>query len=138
MATPNEKLAISLTILRDLQHDGKRVFQSGELSRIHRERLLRNGFLQDVIKGWLVSSGPAVRDGESTPWYASFWEFCAHYCSERFGNDWHLSPELSLMLHAENTVIPSQVIVHSSKGANHKVALLFGTSLYALKLAQMP
>jgi len=72
------------------------------------------------------------------PLYASFWEFCARYCGARFGDDWHLSPELSLMLHAENTVIPSQVIVHSSKGANHKVALLFGTSLYDLKLAQMP
>ena len=138
MPQPNEKLAESLNALRELQMAGRRVFQSQELSRLHRERLLVNGFLREVMKGWLISSSPDARDGDSTPWYASFWEFCARYCGARFGDDWHLSPELSLMLHAENTVIPSQVIVHSSKGANHKVALLFGTSLYDLKLAQMP
>ncbi|MGA2597381.1 MAG: cell filamentation protein Fic, partial [Bryobacteraceae bacterium] len=138
MATPNEKLASSLTELRDLQKNGRRVFQSHELTRVHRERLLRNGFLQEVIKGWLISSGPGARDGDSTPWYASFWEFCARYCAERFGEDWHLSPEQSLFLHAEKTVVPTQVIVHSSQGTNHKVSLLSGTSLYDLKQQQMP
>lgn len=138
MATPNEKLAASLTLLRDLQKGGRRVFKSQELSRVHRERLLKNGFLRELMKGWLISTGPGARDGDSTPWYASFWEFCAHYCGERFGEDWHVSAEQSLLLHAERTVIPTQVIVHSPRGANHKVALLFGTSLYDLKQPQMP
>jgi hypothetical protein len=138
MATPNEKLAASLTELRDLQKNGRRVFQSHELTRVHRERLLRNGFLQEVMKGWLISSSPGARDGDSTPWYASFWEFCARYCAERFGEDWHLSPEQSLFLHAEKTVVPTQAIVHSSQGTNHKVSLLSGTSLYDLKQQQMP
>ena len=138
MATPNEKLAASLTILQDLQKSGRRVFQSQELTRVHRERLLRSGFLQEVMKGWLISSSPGAREGDSTPWYASFWEFCARYCTERFGEEWYLSPEQSLLLHAEKTVIPFQVIVHSPKAANHKVSLLFGTSLYDLKQPQMP
>jgi hypothetical protein len=138
MATPNEKLAASLTALRKLQKAGRRVFQSQELSRTDRERLIRNGFIQEVMKGWLISSHPGTRDGDSTPWYASFWEFCARYCVERFGDKWHLSPEQSLLLHAENTVIPAKVIVHSPRGANNKVALPFGTSLYDLKQPQMP
>ncbi len=138
MAAPNEKLAASLTILRDLQKDGRRVFQSQDISRVHRERLLQNGFLQEVIKGWLISTSPGARDGDSTPWYASFWEFCARYCNARFGNEWFLSPEQSLLLHAEKTVIPTQVIVQSPKGTNHKIDLLFGTSLYDLKQTQMP
>ena len=138
MATPNEKLAASLTALRDLQKGGRRVFQSQELSRTDRERLLRNGFLQEVIKGWLISSTPGAREGDSTPWYASFWEFCGRYCGSRFGDEWYLSPEQSLLLHAENTVIPSQVIIHSPKGANNNITLLFGTSLYDLKQPQMP
>src|SRR5207244_1307695 len=112
MPSPNEKLAASLGLLRRLQQGGRRVFQSKELSRIHRERLLQLGFLREVMKGWLVSSSPEVREGDSTPWYASFWEFCARYCAERFGDEWHLSPELSLLLHAENTVVAAQVIVH--------------------------
>ena len=138
MAAPNEKLAASLTALRKLQKGGRRVFQSQELSRTDRERLLQNGFIQEVMKGWLISTHPGTRDGDSTPWYASFWEFCARYCVERFGDKWHLSPEQSLLLHAENTVIPAQVIVHSPRGANNKVALPFGTSLYDLKQPQMP
>jgi len=138
MATPNEKLAASLTALRELQKNGRRVFQSQELTRVHRERLLQNGFLLEVMKGWLISSSPGARAGDSTPWYASFWEFCARYCADRFGEDWHLSPEQSLLLHAEKTVIPTQVIIHSSRGTNHKVSLLFGTSLYDLKQPQMP
>jgi len=120
-------------VLHGLQKDGRRVFESKELSRVHRERLVHNGFLQEVMKGWLISSGPAARDGDSTPWYASFWEFCARYCEARFGKNWHLSPEQSLLLHAENTVIPAQVVIHSPKGTNNKIDLLFGTSLYDLK-----
>ena len=74
------------------------------------------------MKGWLISSSPGARAGDSTPWYASFWEFCARYCdSERFGDEWHLSPEQSVLLLAENTVIPRQVVVYSPKGTNHNL-----------------
>ena len=104
MATPNEKLAASLAQLQKLQGRGRRVFRSGELTRVHRERLVRNGFLHAVMKGWLISSSPDADPGDTTPWFASFWEFCAAYCTARFGPDWHLSPEQSLLLHAENTV----------------------------------
>lgn len=138
MATPHEKLAESLDVLKALQEGGRRVFKSDELSRVHRERLVANGFLQDVMKGWLISSGPSARPGDSTPWYASFWEFCARYCDERFGNDWHLSAEQSLWLQGEKTVIPDQVVVCSPKGTNHSFDLLFGTSLYDLKIPEMP
>jgi fido (protein-threonine AMPylation protein) len=137
MPTPNEKLAESLAELQNLQKGG-RVFKSDDLSRTHRERLLQNGFLEEVIKGWLISSSPSARAGDSTPWYGSFWEFCSRYCDDRFGDDWHLSPEQSLLLDAENTVIPKQVVIYSPKATNHNTDLLFGTSLYDLKQADMP
>lgn len=138
MPTPNEKLAESLGVLHGLQKGGRRVFKSDELSRTHRERLVQNGFLQEVMKGWLISFNPSARAGDSTPWHASFWEFCARYSNDRFGDEWHLSPEQSLFLHAENTVIPTQVVVYSPSGTNHTIELLFGTSLYDLKQAAMP
>jgi len=138
MATPNEKLAASLSVLQELQKDGRRVFQSCDLSRVHRDRLLKHGFMQAVMKGWLISASPAVQPGDSTPWFASFWEFCARYCNERFGEGWHLSPEQSVLLHGENTIIPSQAIIYSSKGHNNTVKLLFRTSLYDLKEQQLP
>ena len=138
MATPNEKLAESLDALKALQDGGKRVFRSDDLSRVNRERLVANGFVQEVMRGWLISSSPSARAGDSTPWYASFWEFCARYCNDRFGNEWHLSPEQSLLLHGERTVIPAQVVVNSPKGTNNTINLLFGTSLYDLKVSEMP
>ena len=138
MATPNEKLAESLDVLKQVQGGGRRVFRSDDLSRVHRERLIENGFLQEVMKGWLISASPSARAGDSTPWYASFWEFCARYCGERFGNEWHLSAEQSLLLHGEKTVIPEQVVLCSPKGTNNTIKLLFGTSLYDLKEPEMP
>jgi hypothetical protein len=137
-AKPNEKLAESLAVLRELEKSGHRVFRSAQLSRTHRERLLQNGFLREVIKGWVMSSSPSARDGDSTPWYASFWEFCANYCEDRFADAWHLSPEQSILLHGENTVIPPRVVIYSPKGTNHAMNLLFETSLYDLKQRDMP
>jgi Fic/DOC family protein len=133
MATPHEKLAASLDQLKALQTDGRRVFQSKEFSRVHRNRLIENGFLLEVVNGWLITTKPGVDEGDSTPWYISFWEFCARYCDKRFGQNWHLSPEQSLQLHAENTIIPTQVVVYTPKGTNNNIELLFGTSLYDLK-----
>ena len=138
MSSPNEKLAESLDELKALQQGNRRVFRSDDLSRVHRERLVENGFLQEVMKGWLISSSPDSQAGESTPWHASFWEFCARYCDERFGEQWHLSPEQSLFLHGERTIIPDQLVVHSPKAMNNDIKLLFGTTLYDLKVAEMP
>lgn len=136
MPKPNEKLAQSLTALRELQQAGQRVFQAKQFRRLDRERLFKNGFIQEVVPGWWISSTPGLRQGDSTPWYASFWEFCARYCDARFGTKWYLSPEQSLLLYAENTIIPDQVIVCSPNGTNNKIALPFGTSLYDLKQSQ--
>ena len=138
MAKPNEKLAASLVHLKNLQKGGRRVFRSIELTRVHRERLLKNGFIQEVMKDWLISSNPDASPGDTTSWYASFWEFCVSYCTARFGDAWHLSPEQSLLLHAERTVIPRQIIIYTPKGTNNAVELLFGTSLYDLKQKDMP
>jgi len=136
LSTPNEKLADSLSALRRLQKGGRRVFRSRELSRTHRERLLKNGFVQDVLKGWLISAGTG--GGDNTSWHASFWEFCASYCEARFGERWHLSPEQSVLLHAETTAVPMQVIVCSPRGTNNAIKLPFGTSLYDLREKKMP
>ncbi|MFA5952011.1 MAG: Fic family protein [Hyphomicrobium sp.] len=138
MAPAHEKLAASLAALKGLQDDGRRVFRSGELGRLHRERLLKSGFLHEIIKGWLMSASPDTREGDSTPWYASFWEFCARYADSRFGPAWHLSPAQSLVLHAQNTAIPGQVVLYSPKGTGNPTPLPFQTSLYDLKTPSLP
>jgi hypothetical protein len=92
MATPSDKLASSLEALKTLQDAGAVAIRSRDLTRTHRERLLKHGFLREVIKGWYVSSRPDENAGESTAWYASFWPFCASYLESRFGNDWACHP----------------------------------------------
>ena len=51
MTAPHEKLAEALEVLRALQESGIVAVRSGNLSRTHRERLLKNGFLKEVMKG---------------------------------------------------------------------------------------
>ncbi|MEP3333183.1 Fic family protein [Sedimentitalea sp.] len=135
MATPNEKLAASLELLKERQEGLGNVLRSNELSRTHRERLKKAGFLSDVIQGWLIITRPQDKPHDSTFWYTSFWEFCRRYCSERFGSDWCFSSEQSLLLHAESAHIPKQVIVWTPKGAGNNTKLPFDTSLYDLKKA---
>ena len=136
MATPPEKLAQSLDVLRKLQtSDGAAAIRARDLSRTHRERLLANGFLQEVIKGWFIPSRPDEVKGESTAWYASFWRFCAVYLEERFGREWCLSPEQSLSLHAGNWTVPRQLVARSPGARNKVTKLPHGTSLLDLRAA---
>jgi fido (protein-threonine AMPylation protein) len=135
MATPQEKLAQSLEALSTLQDRGVVAIRAADLSRGHRERLLRNGFLQEVMKGWYIPACPDDAAGESTAWYACFWAFCTAYLRERFGANWCLSPELSLSLHAGNQTVPPQLLVRSPRGGNKVTALPYNTSLFDVRAA---
>ena len=130
MPSAAEKLASSLEELKTLQSSGSIALRSKDISRTHRERLLKAGFLKEVMKGWYIPSRPDENAGESTAWYTSFWGFCAQYLSDRFGNDWSLSPEQSLMIHAGNTTVPAQLLVRAVKGGNSKTDLPHNTSLF--------
>lgn len=134
MATPSEKLAESLEALKALQDKGIVAIRSAGLSRTHRERLLKNGFLREVMKGWYIPSDPEEQKGESTGWYAAFWDFCAGYLEERFGAQWCLSPKQSLYLHAGNRTVPRQLLVRTPKGGNKPIELPYNTSLLDVKL----
>jgi len=137
MAKPSEKLAASLDVLHALQKNGMVAIRSGDLTRTHRERLCKNGFLQKVIKGWYVPAHPDETAGESTAWYASFWSFCASYLHHLKGKDWCLSPEQSLSLHAENRTVPKQLLVRASRARNNITSLPYDTSLFDVR-ASMP
>lgn len=138
MATSSQKLAESLGALKALQDRGVVAIRAGDLSRTNRERLLRNGFLQEVMKGWYIPARPDAADGESTAWYSSFWAFCAEYLRERFGANWCLSPEQSLLLHAGNRTVPAQLLVRSPKGGNKATSLPYNTSLFDMRLSLPP
>jgi len=126
----NEKIAASLKVLHDLQNkDGSTVFQSSQFSRVHRDRLLKHGFLTEVIRGWLILSNPNALRGDSTTWYASFWTFVRSYLGKRFDGDYCLSSEASILRHTGAMRIPKQVTVITKKMSGQVVNLPHGTTL---------
>lgn len=138
MPTLNEKLAASLSNLRKLSDNGdRRIFKSGDISRTDRERLSEAGFLTEIVKGWVMTTRPGDRPGDTTSWYSSFWQFCRVYLDDRFGEKWMLSPEASILLHAENLNVPHQVIIHSPKANNQPLDLPHGSSLYLLRVPKL-
>jgi fido (protein-threonine AMPylation protein) len=134
MTNMQDKLADSLIALQKLQNEtGLAIIKSSQMPRTHLSRLAQAGFIQEVIKGWYISSHPESAPGDTTNWYASFWHFIAGYATSRFGNEWCLTPEQSLLLHSGKNVVPKQVIIRSPKGANNIVRLPFDTSLLDIK-----
>ena len=138
MATPAANLATSLEILKQLQDRGLVAIRASDVTRIHRERLLKNGFIREVMKGWYIPTRPDELAGESTAWYASFWAFCAGYLTERFGSDWCVSPEQSLTLHAGDWTVPRQILIRSPKGGNKPTPLPYETSIFDVRLELPP
>ncbi len=88
--------------------------------------------------GRAVQPRAAGGSKRSPPKPDRFWKESGGYCLDFGFQRWHLSPEQSLLLHAENTVIPTQAIIYTPHGKNNIMNLLFGTSLYDLKHSERP
>jgi len=134
MASLAELLASSLSILRQVQKENDfMIVKSSEISRIHLKRLVDNNFLKQIIKGWYVVTDPRALPGDSTAWYASFWNFLTRYANDRYGKEWCLSPEESLSIFSGSSVIPGQVIIRSKKANNNLLYLIPPTSIFNLE-----
>lgn len=138
MATPADKLAASLDVLKELQDAGRVALRASDMTRTHRERLVKAGFIKEVMKGWYIPSRPDEPAGESTSWYASFWSFCSSYLESRFDEDWCVSPEQSISLHTGNWTVPRQLLVRSPRGNNKPTGLVHDTSIFDVRLDLPP
>jgi len=127
----NEKLNQALRKIHKLvESKGKvHVLQTREMSRSDREILFKNRWLQEIIRGWYLLVRPDIRSGESSAWYASFWDFIKVYLEFHYNDKYCLSAEQSLDLHIGETTIPKQVIIMVEKGNGIPVKLPFDTSL---------
>ncbi len=134
MARPADKLAESLEVLKGLQGQGRVALRARNMSRTHRERLQKNGFIKEVMKGWYIPSHPDEATGESTSWYASFWAFCASYLEARFNDKWCIGLEQSIQLHIGDWVVPRQLLIRSPNGGNNLTQLLYDTSIFDIRL----
>lgn len=131
MTSPNEKLAQSLEVLHAL--GSVHAIPAKALTRVHRERLRNAGFLSEVVKGWYVPTQPSDGVGERTSWIPRMREFISGYCTERFGQTWHVGPELSLLMHTGERSLPLQIPVWSPAAGNQPLKLPHGSSLFLYK-----
>lgn len=141
MGTPSpaqRRLAQALKAFKVLQDKGHHVLRSDELQRTEREALLRAGYLRPIIKGWYMPSRPDERDGDSTAWYACASEFIRRYAEQRFGEQWCVSADHSVRLHAGNTTLPPQLVLNAPAGQNSVIQLLAGHSLLDYRAKDFP
>lgn len=137
MAPPRELLAKSLTVLADLQKAGKHVIRSVDLPRMDRQRLQAAGFIQEVVRGWYLPSRPGEPHASSSAWFTGMREFITGYCEERFGADWHVSPDQSLMLRTGERSLPRQLQVWASGANNQPVQLPHDCSLFLYRAPKL-
>ena len=92
MASIQEKLADSLSVLKKYQDENNSDIIQGmkTLGETHTKRLIDNGYLKQVIKGWYMPTMPGM-EGDTTVWYASYWKFIVAYSNNRFGDNWCLT-----------------------------------------------
>jgi len=125
--TTRQHLADALDRAHSVAQKG--IVRSTDIRRADRTNLQQHGYLSSIIKGWYFLSSPSTRSGESTAWYASFWDFISIYLGTRFGQRYHLSAVNSLDVHLCTNTIPHQIIAVSSQGGKTLLNLPHDTSL---------
>jgi fido (protein-threonine AMPylation protein) len=136
--TNAEKLARALKELYAVTGSDKGVIKGNQLKPVTRTLLLEKGFLREVLKGWYFVSDPHADEGDTTPFFANYWEYLAKYLGERFGKDYCLSSADSLLMHAQCNVIPKQVSINLAVNQCHYQELAHGYSLMMFQSGKLP
>jgi len=89
--------------------------------------------LKEVVKGWCFTSPPDEPPGDTTSWYSNFWHFCSLFLNKKYNENWCISAEQSVQLHAGKWTVPQQLIIKSPQANNFKTVLLYGTSIFSMK-----
>lgn len=134
MATPRERFVEALKFLQEIQKKGIVGIHTDDMpNRKYREILSKNGFIREVTKGWYIATSPEEKNGETTAWYSSYWDFVAVFLKRKYGDNWCLSADQSLLLHAGNQSVPQQLLVRSPQGNNNPTPLPHNTSLFNMR-----
>ncbi|MFI5158660.1 MAG: Fic family protein [Sphingobacteriales bacterium] len=133
MPKSTEKLAASLTELHNLQQRGLTAIHTDDISKASRMRLVQQGFLKEVVRGWYIPARPDERPGDSTSWYTNYWDFCARYLESRYVTEWIVTADHSLQWHAGNHAVPAQLMIKAPTASNFKTDLLHHTSIFHLQ-----
>lgn len=106
----SQRLASDLRAAKRVSKKGS-VVKGIDLERKTRERLVLRGWLHEIMRGWYILAQPELPQHGGTYFYSAYWDFLSTYLADRFGEEYLLSPESSLLLHSEATTIPEQLVV---------------------------
>lgn len=120
-------LAAALERVHQLSENN--IVQSRLVDRADRERLLKAGLMQEIMRGWYILVDPTKNEGESMIWYASYWNFVQAYLKHRLGEDYCLSAECSLDVWAEAETLLPQLVVMTSRSSTSMIKLPFNGSI---------
>jgi hypothetical protein len=109
--------------------EGIHILHTSEITRHDREILVKTHWLEEIIQGWYLVVRPDLPSGESTSWYANFWDFIKFYLNHHYGNGYCLSAECSIDLHLGAFITPKQIVVMAKGGSGKAIDLPYGTSL---------
>ncbi len=131
MATLGSRIARALERAKEVSRSKRAdILHSDDISQADRKLLVANGWLKEIMRGWYLLLRPDVADGDSTAWYAHFWEFLRVYLHHYYDGNYCLSADSSLVLHVRSTTIPSQVIaITLDRGVSQD--LPYETSIFA-------
>lgn len=127
--TEQQKLAKALAELHQVLGSEQGVVRGKQIKNATRVLLLERGYLREILKGWYFVSDPLAEPGDTTPFFANYWEYLASYLTERFGNDYCLTAEHSLLRQAHHNVVPKQVNVMLAVNQSQIQELAFGHSV---------
>lgn len=125
----SQRLSRALSELHSVLGAERGVVRGPQISNATRVLLLEKGYLREILKGWYFVSDPLVGHGDTTPFYANFWEYLASYLDDRFGTNYCLTAEHSLLRHAQYNVIPPTVNVVLAVKQSQVLQLVFGHTL---------
>lgn len=117
------------SLKRVKKHADRGIVYTKGLPRLDLKRLISNGWLTPIMRGWYTLKQPVFKKGDTTQWYSSFWDFISVYLHHRFGKSYCLSANDSIDLHLGSTSIPKQLLVMVKKGGTSLIQLPFGTSI---------
>lgn len=124
-----QKLARALEELHAVLGAEHGVVRGPQISSASRRLLVQAGYLREILRGWYFVSDPGTEPGDTTPFFANFWEYLACYLRERFDTAYCLTAEHSLFRHAQHTVIPKTVNVVLAVNQSQVQELAFGHTI---------
>ncbi len=120
---PHVRLAQALEAAMKVARE--HVIHGPDLPQHQRTYLIKQGCLLEIMKGWYFLVPPDAPRGETALWHGSFWSFLSLYLEDRVGQEYCLSPKISLDLQSGETATPTQVIVLLGRGGNNTTTLRF-------------